>query len=182
MSKTTMSKTITRGSGCLGDHELIDTAIENGYDISQQDLRYHNWDRAFCDSYDLGLDRAARRAIKFLQSKGFTVVNEDGVEEFVDPSQGREESIAKKFTETLGESGGRYDNMHGSGWPSQPEATTFNDEVYKNIMGVMSELKGRPLQDVIEALSEELDIRVQNLDPALQKRIKALYDRINKNA
>lgn len=70
-------KTITRGPGCLGDHALIDEAIRHGFELSTAERKWHNWEGGFCDSYDLGLSRAATRAGKYLQGQGAIIVDED---------------------------------------------------------------------------------------------------------
>ena len=76
-------------------------------------------------------------------------------------------AIANLYVESVG------------GWPRNVNATTFDDDLYTNIRDLMSDMKGYSLQEVVDELSNKLDVRYQNLDKSLQDRIIELYKRLN---
>ena len=65
------------------------------------------------------------------------------------------------------------------GWPRNASATTFDDNLYSNIRDLMSDMQGYSFQEVVDELSNKLDVRFQNLDKSLQDRIIELYKRLN---
>jgi hypothetical protein len=66
-------KEIIYSPGYQGDHDLIDIAIRHGHKLTSKEMKYHNWEGGYTESYDIALDRAASRAIQFLIEQGFTI-------------------------------------------------------------------------------------------------------------
>jgi hypothetical protein len=73
-----MSKTIQHEAGFLGDHTLISDAISHGMKLDDDQEAWHNWEGDPTDpDYDEGLYETGLAAKKFLESKGFTITQED---------------------------------------------------------------------------------------------------------
>lgn len=79
------------------------------------------------------------------------------------------ENISKLYLET-------FTGTHIYG---DPNHKTLDQNLYTQIRSIVTNLKGQPLQTVVDAISTELDIRVQNLDADAQEVILKLYKSVN---
>lgn len=62
---------------------------------------------------------------------------------------------------------------------SDERETTLDDNLYREISDIIYSMSGSTLQEVVDAISTQLDIRVQNLSNDTQKIIIDLYNRVN---
>jgi hypothetical protein len=66
-----------------------------------------------------------------------------------------------------------------STYPRFSNGETFDDDVYTQIRDIVYNMKGDSMQDVIDTISQQLDIRVQNLDSKLIEIFTKLYNQVN---
>jgi len=59
-------------------------------------------------------------------------------------------------------------------WPRNPQGTYLDSGLYIKAEAIAR--KHDDFQGFVDALSSELDIRYQNLDPAIQTQLKKLHD------
>ena len=64
-------------------------------------------------------------------------------------------------------------------YPRTSNGDTFDDNVYTNIRNIVYGMEGNSMQDVVDAISKKLDIRIQNLDSKLQDIFIKLYNKVN---
>ena len=68
-------------------------------------------------------------------------------------------------------------------WPRNPSGTTFEAGYWNKISDLIHDMKGSTWQEVKQAISDQLDIRLDNMSGSpLEARIAVVYDRINPGA
>lgn len=66
------------------------------------------------------------------------------------------------------------------GWPGNPHGKTFEDQyLYTAMRDLVYKMRGASMQEVIKAISEKFDVRIENLDPELQNIFMKLYKQAN---
>jgi len=66
-----------------------------------------------------------------------------------------------------------------SSYPSAPNGSTFDDNTYTDMRKIVYGMEGSHIQEVIDAISQQLDIRIENLSPELQSVFLKLYKLVN---
>ena len=71
--------------------------------------------------------------------------------------------------------------MHNDGpWPRNPSGHTFDDASYRKIADIVYYMEGQSLQDVKQQISDQLDVRLDNMYGSnLEQIFFKLYDRVN---
>lgn len=66
------------------------------------------------------------------------------------------------------------------GWPGNPRGKTFEDKYpYTAMRELVYNMKGAPIQEVVDAISDKFDVRIVNLNPELQDIFMKLYNQVN---
>jgi hypothetical protein len=77
---------------------------------------------------------------------------------------------------------GIYSESHDD-WPRNPHATVFEDRMFDKIYHLIVKMKGSTWDEVKQAISDQLDVRLDNMyGSPLEARIAKVYDRINDGA
>jgi len=66
------------------------------------------------------------------------------------------------------------------GYPGNPQGKTCEDQyLYTAMRKLVYDMQGASMQEVIDAISEIFDVRIENLDPELQDIFMKLYNQAN---
>ena len=60
-----------------------------------------------------------------------------------------------------------------------PNAEYFDDAYYHKIYDIVYKMKGQPLEDVLQQISDQLNIRVKNFNDHLVTAFWKIYDPVN---
>ena len=78
------------------------------------------------------------------------------------------DNMAKIYSESAGQ------------WPRDPGGEHFDDPLYSKISEIVYQLKGASWDEIKEALSQQLDVRLDNMYGSnLEKIVHTLYQRVN---
>lgn len=68
-------------------------------------------------------------------------------------------------------------------WPRNPSGTTFESDNWNEIADLIYDMKGSTWQEVKQAISDQLDVRLDNMyGSPLEAHVAVVYDRINPGA
>lgn len=79
------------------------------------------------------------------------------------------ENLAKLYLETF----------TGNNLYDDPAEKTLDQTLYTQMRDIVVELKGQPMQTVVNAISKRLDVRIQNLSGDAQNVFIKLYRSVN---